>query len=179
MARYKLTTRAEWGAIPANGPPRYLDPAQIRGECWHYTDGTSEPADKRFHFQCAGLVREVQRLHMDDRGFRDIAYNFLICIHGGIFEGRGFGIHSAGQGCEPGDPGVSLNGNDHYHAVCYIAGPKTELTDAAKRAYLALHADLHERYHKNSPNHDVIGHRDLCQTDCPGPVYPWIIHTGI
>lgn len=169
---YKLTTRKQWGARPPSSPLAHLDLSQIYGEAWHYTGG---PPGERFHINCARQVRGIQNYHMDSRGFRDIAYNFLVCRHGGIFEGRSYGFHSAGQGCESGDPGMAKNGNDHYHAVCFLGDDNTLLTDAAKRAFLALHEDLYQRFHVQANGYHILGHKDICNTSCPGEhVYQWI-----
>jgi len=39
---------------------------------------------------CAAIVRSYQDLHMDDRGWDDIGYSFLVGEDGNVYEGRGW-----------------------------------------------------------------------------------------
>lgn len=166
---YNLTTRSQWGARQPSGAYVELNDADLLGLVFHYSDGVG-PQD--FTHACA-QVRSIQAEHMDGRGFRDIAYSFLISPQGQIFEGRGWRHRSAAQGCQGSDPGTQQLANNHYPAICYLGGKNTELTPAAKRAFLAVRAEFLHLFGENLTT--VKGHRDICQTDCPGPnIYKWI-----
>jgi N-acetylmuramoyl-L-alanine amidase len=55
---------------------------------------------------------EIQSLHMDGRGFADVAYHFLIDSAGTIYEGREINIHGAHvEGFNTGSVGFVLLGN--------------------------------------------------------------------
>ncbi len=48
---------------------------------------------------CASYVRGIQNFHIDDRGWADIGYHFLVGENGKVYEGRGWdrqGAHSPG-----------------------------------------------------------------------------------
>jgi len=48
---------------------------------------------------CSAIVRSYQNFHMDDRGWSDIGYNFVIGEDGNVYEGRGWnyvGAHAPG-----------------------------------------------------------------------------------
>jgi hypothetical protein len=53
--------------------------------------------EQRLHANCAARVRAIQRFHMDEMGWLDIAYNHVFCRHGYVFVGRGFGARSASR----------------------------------------------------------------------------------
>jgi N-acetylmuramoyl-L-alanine amidase len=41
---------------------------------------------------CSAEVREIQKMHMDQKHFDDIAYNFLVGGDGQTYEGRGWDL---------------------------------------------------------------------------------------
>lgn len=48
---------------------------------------------------CSAIVREYQNMHLDERGFYDIGYSFVIGEDGNAYEGRGWdyvGAHAPG-----------------------------------------------------------------------------------
>jgi hypothetical protein len=91
----RLVTRQQWGARP----PRSIVPlpgSAIDTTVFHYSGADAdEQAD---HAKCAGRVRGIQRFHMDTRGWLDIAYSFLVCVHGYVFAARGYGVRTAATG---------------------------------------------------------------------------------
>jgi hypothetical protein len=64
------------------------------------------------HRNCAGRVRGMHRYHMEEKGWLDIAYGHVVCRHGYVFAGRGFGVRSAANGTKA--------ANDRYFAVCFL-----------------------------------------------------------
>jgi peptidoglycan hydrolase-like protein with peptidoglycan-binding domain len=111
-------------------------------------------------------VSEIQNWCMDHRGFLDIDYNFLVRgTTGEIYTGRGWmqvGSHTKGHNT----PGIG---------VCVIG--MNELSPAAKDSLHWLYAEA-----MRSAGHPLMiyGHRDLDQTECPGPVvYQWLQTGGI
>ena len=56
--------------------------------------------------------KEIQELHMNRRGFADVAYHFMIAADGTIYEGRQINIRGAHvQGFNTGSVGIVLMGN--------------------------------------------------------------------
>lgn len=103
-------SRQQWGAREADHELAQLDHDAQVGLAVHHSGSKDEQRDH--HGECAGVVRAIQRFHMDERGWDDIAYSWLSCTHGYLFEGRGIGRRTAAQGTGP--------GNAHWHAVCWL-----------------------------------------------------------
>ena len=145
-------TRAQWGARPptSNGNTIGLHPL---GVAVHYSAanlGSSPDA------LCDDKVRGIQNYHIDHNGWADIAYSFLVCPHGNVFEGRGTGRGSAANG--------TTQANLDYYAVCALGGPK----DTPSMLMLASIGDAIGLCRKAGAGAKVIGHRDLFPTACPG-----------
>jgi hypothetical protein len=153
----RLVKRTEWGARRARGRDR-LDPAGVRGVALHYSGMNSdEQAD---HRKCAGRVRAMQRYHMDSRGWLDVAYNHILCRHGYVFVGRGFGIRSAANGTKA--------SNDRYFAVCFLGDDTAGRADVTPKAYAAL-GELLRSYDRRIQRAMVVRpHSDFVATSCPG-----------
>lgn len=158
-------TRAAWGARNASSPGGTTVALERRDEFMaHYSTGEELGRE-----DCAQWVREIQAFHMGpQRGWADIGYNFLVCKHGDVFEGRGW--HKAGAHCP--------DHNTRAIGVCYLGNDdpaSVDLTDAAKAAYVWLHK---EGEGKCGPL-KKLGHRDGKATTCPGDeIYRWI-HAGM
>lgn len=113
---------------------------------------------------CAGWVRAVRRFHMDTNGWLDIAYNFVVCRHGVIFEGRGWGYRSAANG--------SNRGNGWGHAVMVACGDG----QPPKGRQLAAVADLAALHLARYGRVELEPHRAFRSTDCPGDTLAgWVV----
>ena len=104
-------------------------------------------------------IDEVTRWHVDERGWSDVGYHWLIALDGSIEKGRPefkSGAHAKGY-------------NSRSIGVTYVGGldanmkAKDTRTDAQKESLLCLIKDLQGRY----PNAVVIGHSDISGKDCP------------
>jgi hypothetical protein len=113
-------------------------------------------------------ARWVQDLHMDDNGWRDSGYNFIVSRGGWITEGTTGslaaldhggrfiqGIHTSGQNTQA--LGIANEGSYHDGAVP---------TAAQWEALVTLCAYACERYAIASPQ--IYGHKDFGSTLCPG-----------
>jgi hypothetical protein len=159
----KLVKRADWGARAPKVAPTYL--ASARGVKVHYTGEYEDPAILGNHGRCAGRIRAIQNDHMDGRGWNDIAYNFLVCDHAYVFEGRG--LHHL---CAANGPGL----NTGHFAVCGLVGNKGETQPPADMLDGIRDAIEYLRSHGGAGN-EIKGHRDGYATDCPGdPLYAWV-----
>ncbi len=114
-----IVSRAEWGARPLNleAPEEFgVFNAQTNPEgVLTYPDDLSSVLNTIVVHHSAILNAgpvEIQSLHMDRRGFADVAYHFLIDSDGTIFEGREINIRGAHvQGFNTGSVGIVLLGN--------------------------------------------------------------------
>ena len=85
----QIITRAEWGAdesIRTSG--RAFAP--IRKLVVHHTASPNNPSNP------PGVLRDMYRYHVVDRGYADIGYNFVIDHRGNIYEGRWARNYAAG-----------------------------------------------------------------------------------
>ena len=123
------------------------------------------------HAKCAGRVRGMQRFHMADKGWLDIAYSHVACRHGYVFVGRGFGIRTAANGTKA--------ANDNYFAICFLGNDtagRADLTAEARRALGELIRDYQRRYPRALR---VRPHAAFVPTDCPGlELRAWIDRRG-
>lgn len=152
----QIVNRAGWGARPPTGGLTHWAINQPSGTTIHY-EGAGGHAD---HSLCAAEVRSIQAFHQAGV-YVDIAYNWLVCQHGVIYEGRPvLAFESAAQKA----------GNATHIAICYIGGPLTPLTAAGKAGinWVILHRG------------PILGHKDepSCSTSCPGDTVEAWIHAG-
>ncbi|MGW9031011.1 N-acetylmuramoyl-L-alanine amidase [Streptomyces sp. NPDC055722] len=164
----KLVTRSQWGAKPSRYELVYI--AGTDGVKIHY-EGTPVPAglaEPGSHSQCDDRMRAIQASHLANakEDYSDIAYNFVVCPHGYVFEGRGLHRKTAANGNQ------TLN-KAHY-AVCAMLGSEglTKPTDAQlgglRDAIEYLRSD-------GGAGSQIKGHRDGYATACPGdPLYAWV-----
>jgi peptidoglycan hydrolase-like protein with peptidoglycan-binding domain len=162
----KLVTRAEWGAQPPKQSWTYVASAQ--GVKVHY-EGDAVPADLVDHHElCAGRVRAIQAAHMANasEGWIDIAYNYVVCPHSYVFEGRGLHHENGANGNQP----LNLA---HY-AVCGMLG-NSGLTQPTDDLLNGLRDAIELMQQQGGAGPEIKGHRDGYATDCPGdPLYAWV-----
>jgi len=107
-------------------------------------------------------VTEVRKWHMQDRGWKDIGYHFLIDRDGTLAEGRPLeqvGAHT--QGHNTGTVGVSLFGGYEATATDKFFDNFTQEQDKFLRALIAK---LCNTYNITK----VSGHNEYAQKACPG-----------
>jgi hypothetical protein len=148
--------RSDWGAKRPSSKPTILLASRVDAIVYHYTAaGADEQAD---HKNCAARVRGVQAFHQNVRGWSDIAYSFLTCKHGYIFEGRGLENKSAATGVH----------NSHTLAVCFLGDDtvgRDDVTVAGRQALVEVTRWIRQR----RPAATMYrGHRDFMSTSCPG-----------
>lgn len=161
-----VVSRAEWGAVePRAGCVENRDPHTVTTAVVHYSDTLAPdavgPPDQPDEHEAVQQVRAIQRFHMHDRGWCDIAYHRLIAPDGTVFEGRGLG--QVGAHCE--------GHNRDSVGYCFLTdGP---VTDAQKSALVEmLHAD---RAPVGAPYAKVGPHRAFTATACPGDtIAEWV-----
>lgn len=146
--------RSAWGAVPPTYR-RYLAPSQVNYAVIHYTamKGTSTAS-----------IKAIQAFHMGpQRGWSDIAYNFVVLQNGNVYEGRGWNI--AG--------GHALGFNTNSMAIVAVLGVGEQPSEAMKRSIREWRDYANQKYGKSLTTR---GHRDLPNnyTDCPGELTGWV-----
>lgn len=158
-----MESRSSWKARP----PKYVNKGSMnKPSTGHWNGPTVKVGGKTTwdHSKCASLIRGIQNFHMDSRGWADIAYNFIVCPHRVIFEGRGFNIWNGANGTN--------TANRTSHAIMWLSGEDNPFTDGEKAAFreaVKLVSD------KTLAPDKAVGHRDHKSTACPGDErYRWI-----
>lgn len=147
-----VVPRAEWGAKPAKGVEKVKWTGTTVTRVHHTASAAPIGSGKELFEAEKKAVLETQRYHMDSRKYNDIAYNYIICPSGRVFECRGkevMGAHTLGHNE---DCGVAFLGN--YG--------KDELTKAQILAYKALRIRL------GISKGAQVAHRKTYSTSCPG-----------
>lgn len=154
-----FVTRAQWGARP----PRSRQPQSFTGIRVHYSgSGADELAD---HRNCGLRVKGIQNYHMDGQKWADLAYGFLTCRHGVVFEGRGWDVRTAANGTN--------SCNDCCTAVCFLGDDTAGRDDVTNPGRAALAWVIREAIRRGMKQ--VGGHRDCLATTCPGDeIYNWV-----
>ena len=167
-----ILSREEWGAraISLVAPEEYglFDP-QANPEGVLYYSGELQQVLNTIVVHHSALSNagpdEIQALHMDKRGFADVAYHFMIDSTGQIFEGRPIGVRGAHvQDYNTGSVGIVLLGNynEEYPTDEQITSLR-DLVDYLRYTYAIRYLVGHRDYPDQSP----VG------TECPGDhVYP-------
>lgn len=156
--------RGDWGARSAKGGYGAM-PLHPRGVKIHYTGGRENPGMINDHRLCVSRVKSIQNGHMDGNGWIDVGYSYLVCAHGKVFVGRGWGNLPAANG-------AGLN-SGHY-AILGMVG-NAGLT-APTDEMLAAIRDVIEYLRGRGVGTEIKGHRNGFATDCPGTaLYSWVL----
>jgi hypothetical protein len=105
---------------------------------------------------------------MHTRGWADIAYSFLVCKHGYVFEGRGLHRKSAATG----------DANSHTLAVCFLGDDTIGRDDVTVAGRSAL-VEVTRYIQRERPLAQKLwGHKDWMSTSCPGrEIYDYVNST--
>lgn len=158
-----FVSRAAWGARPPKrNPPSIVRSAE--GNTLHY-EGPHMGAFS--HSSCATKVRAIQRYHMDNKGWNDVAYNSIECPHGYVYECRWYGARSGANGTD--------TGNNRSYAHCALIGQGDPATADLKQAL----TEVRRHFESRGSGTKKWSHRDWKATACPGdPLHDWRIKTG-
>ncbi|KAK2575092.1 hypothetical protein KPH14_008821 [Odynerus spinipes] len=110
---------------------------------------------------CSKIVRSYQDLHIDDRGWFDIGYSFVIGEDGNVYEGRGWnkvGAHAPGY-------------NFQSIGICVIGDFTDTLPNAAALRALNSLISCGVSLGKIRDDYKLIGHRQARDTECPGETF--------
>ncbi|MDK1473266.1 N-acetylmuramoyl-L-alanine amidase [Streptomyces sp. 549] len=153
-----FVTRAQWGARAPKKTSTDIDPSR-GGVAVHHTGATRFAAGA--HSSCAAQVRGIQKHHMDDKGWDDVAYTYLVCVHGSIYEGRGVGLRTAANGTN--------DSNHRYYAVCGLVGGTSSSYDTVTSALIdGFRTSIARLRSVGGAATGITGHRAFLATECPG-----------
>src|SRR5260221_1265839 len=153
MSGVPFVTRQAWGAKARVGAAIPIIWGDVLGIAVQWTANPATPND---HTLCDDLVRGEQATQMA-KGYRDIAYNALICKHGYIYEGRWINDTSGANG-------TTLS-NETYFAVSFLVGETEKAPAVMWTAFQWIRSQV---LFKNSNARDVQPHSHFVPTQCPG-----------
>ena len=166
-----VVSRDEWGADPPQGQLYWYTVTHL---CLHHTASVSDWGSQGFD-ECAARVRAIQAYHMG-LGWVDIGYNFLVCKHGLVWEGREGGDDVVGthDGSNWGSMGASCMG--YFHPP-YNHEPTYEMLNSLAELYAwkCDHRDIEPfgygwYYGYGASMDNIYGHRQVGATACPGDI---------
>mgnify|MGYP002624048465 FL=1 len=104
-------------------------------------------------------LTEIRKWHVQDNGWRDVGYHYIIRRNGEVELGRSIrdtGAHAAGY-------------NHKSVSVCMVGGMAEDNSAEANftaQQWTAL-LDLVKQLKSNYPDADVIGHNEISEKECP------------
>lgn len=150
---------------PASAAPAQTD--KVLGVKLHYEGAAvlDEP-----HSKCAGRWTQIRKAHLANptENYSDVAYNWAVCNHGTIFEGRGLGKRTGANGNQ------ALN-RTHY-AILWMGGTKGVVTPSS--AAVASIKELIQYLREHGTGKEIKGHRDGHATACPGDALYALVKQG-
>ena len=141
----------------------------------HHSAGVNESSD------WDAVVRGIWNYHVNSRGWDDVGYNWLIAPNGTLYEGRLDNIQGAHYCAKNGHTmGTCMMGN-------YMEIPAKDTAIATLVKLLAWKADVNNidplgsSYHPATGGNlkNIIGHRDGCNTSCPGDKFYPVLHAQV
>ncbi|MGC9668435.1 glycoside hydrolase domain-containing protein [Planosporangium sp. 12N6] len=116
--------------------------------------------------ECLLDIAQVFDEHTQGDEFNgDIAYNFLICPHGNIYQGRGYERGEANYG--KGAPIDGYGRNAGFYSICALMRSNHTATEALLRAYRNLIDHLRNEAPRRTGNR-IFPHSYGYDTECPG-----------
>lgn len=150
---FPFVSREEWGARPS-GPVMYLgEPAPF--VVIHHT---YIPTICLTRDDCESKMRSMQNTHQITNGWEDIGYNFAVGGEGSVYEGRGWdvvGAHAVGYNVR--SVGICLIGDfiSNLPPQAQLDTAKALINTGVELGYI-------------SPDYQLVGHRQVGDTECPG-----------
>ncbi len=157
-------SRAELG-WPASAAPTQT--VTLKGVKVHY-EGSEVPDVA--HSKCASRWNSIRQAHLNHptENYSDIAYNWGVCNHGVIFEGRGWGKQTGANGSQ------ALN--RAHTAILWMGGTKGVTVPSAKA--IAAIKEVIRYLRTKGAGKEIKGHRDGYATQCPGNALYALVKAG-
>lgn len=114
------------------------------------------------------IVNNIYRYHALTRGWGDVGYHYIIDPDGRVYEGRygeAVGAHAAGS--NTGSLGIAVIGNYEDNQVPKKVIDSIVKLSSNKTKKFKIKADGKSSF-RGEKSHNILGHRDVSATTCPG-----------
>nr|CAD7455587.1 unnamed protein product [Timema tahoe] len=161
--QFLLVNRSTWEARPAY---RAME-ANLTAPANHVIVAHTGSAPCVTLSECSKITRVIQGFQMDDLGYADIAYNFLVGGDSQVYEGRGWDTQGA----------LAAHYNNVSLGVAFIGifEKTAPLMQQLEEFQTFLNVSVEKG--KLSADYKLIGHRQVSITDSPGQALHDIIRT--
>ncbi|CAL1680429.1 unnamed protein product [Lasius platythorax] len=149
-----VISKAEWGARASKSPAANLKIKPAPNVIIHHSTGPSCETQA----ECQLKVRGIQNEHMNNKGWSDIGYNFVIGEDGNVYEGRGWGKKGA----------HSIPFNSKSIGICIIGNYSNRTPKAAAIQAVAKLITRGVNNGEIKSDYKLLGHRQTWSTACPG-----------
>jgi len=147
-----MIKRDKWGAKPLTKYTNTIKPGARTRVVIHH----SVTAEGKTQAEVEGILRRIDDQHRNN-GWGGIGYNIAVDFAGRVYEARGIDIHGAHAS------GSNMVG----YGICYIGDGRKRITPEALSAIRTLVIELQARSLKKL---QVVGHNQVNNTECPGPL---------
>nr|CAD7194093.1 unnamed protein product [Timema douglasi] len=161
--QFLLVNRSTWEARPAD----HTMEANLTTPANHVIVAHTGSAPCVTLSECSKITRVIQGFQMDDLGYADIAYNFLVGGDSQVYEGRGWDTQGA----------LAAHYNNMSLGVAFIGifEKTAPLMQQLEEFQTFLNVSVEKG--KLSADYKLIGHRQVSITDSPGQALYDIIRT--
>ncbi|MGP4103725.1 glycoside hydrolase domain-containing protein [Nonomuraea sp. KM90] len=177
-----IRPRSSWAVHVNEGPRKELAaappiPSPSPWEPWtggvfihHRGAATFFPFDEE---DCRRDIVSVFNGNLND-GYDDIYYNFLICPHGNIYEGRGLERGEANGAQHVNLDGRLVGNNTGFYSICGLLRSWDHPSEEMLRSFRGLIAHLREIPPVNRrAGTAIVPHSVNMPTECPGQLLPY------
>jgi len=161
-----VRTRKQWRA---RAPKRHIEVLK-HGPDHIVVHHTATPNTRVVSLSHAyALSRQIQRFHMQGRGWNDIGQQLTISKGGHVMEGRQYSLSAILTGRHV-VGAQTLRHNTHTLGIENEGDYTTARIPARLWSALVQTCSLLCAAYGLDPHHAIVGHRDFNHTDCPGDV---------
>jgi hypothetical protein len=149
---------------PASAAPKKTK--KTKGVKIHY-EGVRVPSMD--HSKCKAHWTDIRKSHLANtkENYSDVAYNYAVCQHGSLLEGRGLGHRTGANG--------SAALNEDHDAIVVLVG--TEYKTVTPKVIEGLKEGI-KRLRASGTGNEIKGHRDGYATACPGDALYALVKAG-
>ncbi len=161
----RVFSRAEWGSPEATSSPRWEPEYRpLTRVIVHHTAAAVNPSNS------AAAVRAIWDYHANTNGWGDIGYNYLVDLNGNIFQGRYYDQTYAQQTNQEVVAGHALSNNYGTTGIATLGNFTDQGVSNAMVHSVGHMAGYKAMTHNFNPGagSNLVGHRDVGQTNCPG-----------